>query len=129
MNVGGAGIAEYLKRAFLYRWNLLLFLGGAAASVLSPWPDALLPLLMAAEVAYLGMLVSRPRFRDAIDAQVHKEAQQPRVVQPRRISRGDYEFLVDRVPPAIRCSALTLPGNEIHRARRGRPGGFLQRKT
>jgi hypothetical protein len=68
-------MVEYLKRAFLYRWNLLLFLGGAAAAALSPWPDALLPLLLAAEVAYLGVLVSRPKFRDAIDAQVHKEAQ------------------------------------------------------
>jgi hypothetical protein len=71
-----AGMVEYLKRAFLYRWNLLLFFGGAAAAALSPWPDALLPLLLAAEVAYLGGLVSRPKFRDAIDAQVYKEAQQ-----------------------------------------------------
>jgi hypothetical protein len=68
-----AGLAEYLKRAFLYRWNLLLFLGAAAASAISPWPDALIPLVVAAEAAYLGALVSRPRFRDAIDAQVHKE--------------------------------------------------------
>jgi hypothetical protein len=82
MNAGGAGIAEYVKRAFLYRWNLLLFISGAAAAALTPWPDALLPLLAAAEVTYLGMLVSRPKFRDAIDAQVHKEAQQPRSVQP-----------------------------------------------
>jgi len=82
MTTGGAGIAEYVKRAFLYRWNLLLFLGAAAGAALSPWPDALFPLLAAAEVTYLGMLVSRPRFRDAIDAQVHKEAQQPRTVQP-----------------------------------------------
>jgi hypothetical protein len=66
-----------LKRAFLYRWNLLLFFGGSAAAVLSPWPDALFPLLLAAEIAYLATLVSRPRFRDAIDAQVHKEAHQP----------------------------------------------------
>jgi hypothetical protein len=73
----GAGMVEYLKRAFLYRWNLLLFIGGAAASALSPWPDALIPLLLAAEIAYLGGLVSRPRFRDAIDAQVHAEKQQP----------------------------------------------------
>jgi hypothetical protein len=36
----------------------------------------LLPLLLAAEIAYLGGLVSRPKYRDAIDAQVHKEAQQ-----------------------------------------------------
>ena len=71
----GAGIVEYVKRAFLYRWNLLLFFGGAAGAALSPWPDALLPLLLAVEIAYLGSLVSRPRFRDAIDAQVHKQAQ------------------------------------------------------
>ncbi len=77
MMAHGAGMVEYLKRAFLYRWNLLLFFGGAAAAALSPWPDAFLPLLLAAEVAYLGALVSRPKFRDAIDAQVHKEAQQP----------------------------------------------------
>jgi hypothetical protein len=76
MMAHSAGMVEYLKRAFLYRWNLLLFLGGAAACALSPWPDALLPLLLAAEIAYLGTLVSRPKFRDAIDAQVHKEAQQ-----------------------------------------------------
>jgi hypothetical protein len=70
-----AGIAEYLKRAFLHRWNLLLFLGASAAAAISPFPDALIPLVLAAEVAYLGGLVSRPRFRDAIDAQVHKESQ------------------------------------------------------
>jgi hypothetical protein len=68
-----AGLAEYIKRAFLYRWNLLFFLGATAASAISPWPDALIPLILAAEAAYLGALVSRPRFRDAIDAQVHKE--------------------------------------------------------
>ena len=76
MMARSAGMVEYLKRAFLYRWNLLLFLAGAAASVLSPWPDALLPLLLAAEVAYLGGLVSRPKFRAAIDAQVYMESQQ-----------------------------------------------------
>ena len=81
MKTTGAGMAEYLKRAFLYRWNLLLFLGGSAAAALTPFPDALIPLLLAAEVAYLGLLVSRPKFRDAIDAQVHKEAQEPGVRQ------------------------------------------------
>jgi hypothetical protein len=70
-----AGIAEYVKRAFLHRWNLLFFVGATAAAAICPWPDAMIPLVMAAEVAYLGALVSRPKFRDAIDAQVHKEAQ------------------------------------------------------
>jgi hypothetical protein len=74
-----AGIAEYLKRAFLHRWNLLLFLGASAAAAISPFSDALIPLVLAAEVAYLGGLVSRPRFRDAIDAQVHQESQHQEV--------------------------------------------------
>lgn len=72
-----AGIGEYLKRAFLHRWNLLLFFGATAAAAISPWPDAIIPLILAAEAAYLGTLVSMPRFREAIDAQVHKESQLP----------------------------------------------------
>ena len=78
MKGASAGIAEYLKRAFLYRWNLLLFIGGAAAAAISPWPDAFIPLVLAAEAAYLGGLISMSKFRDAIDAQVHKEAQLPK---------------------------------------------------
>jgi hypothetical protein len=68
-----AGLTEYLKRAFLYRWNMLLFTGGAVASVLSPWPDAMLALVAAGELVYLTQLVSSTRFREAIDAAVHKE--------------------------------------------------------
>ncbi|MEP7352858.1 MAG: hypothetical protein ABI824_06470 [Acidobacteriota bacterium] len=75
----GAGIGEYIKRAFLYRWNLLVFSGGVAASILTPWPDALLPLVLAGEIVYLGSLISLPRFRDAIDALVHKEGQEQRI--------------------------------------------------
>lgn len=78
MKAGGAGIVEYVKRAFLFRWNLLIFLGGAGAAGLSPWPDALFPLLLAAEVAYLGLLVSRPKFRDAVDAQAYQDEKQVR---------------------------------------------------
>jgi hypothetical protein len=48
-------------------------MGGVAASVLSPWPDALLPLVAAAEAAYLGGLIASPRFRSAVDAQAHQE--------------------------------------------------------
>ncbi len=59
---------KYWRAAFLYRWNLLLFLGGAIGAVLSPWPDAALPLVGALEIAYLTGLTSMPRFRKAIDA-------------------------------------------------------------
>lgn len=67
---------EYLRQAFLYRWNMLLFCGGVAAAVLSPWPDALLPMVAAAEAAYLGMLTASPKFRAAIDAQAYGETRQ-----------------------------------------------------
>jgi hypothetical protein len=66
-----AGLKDYLKEAFLFRWNLLLFGGGVAAAALTPFAPALLPLVGAAELAYLTGLVSIPRFRAAIDAKVH----------------------------------------------------------
>src|ERR1044071_9594190 len=71
-----AGLRQYLRRAFLYPWNLLAFFGASTAAVLSPWPDALMPLIMAAEMAYLGGLVSRPRFRDAVDAELNAQLRQ-----------------------------------------------------
>jgi hypothetical protein len=71
----GGGIADYLKEAFLFRWNMLLFLGGTAAAALTPFPDLLLPLVGAVELTYLAGLISVPRFRAAIDAKVHAARQ------------------------------------------------------
>jgi hypothetical protein len=67
----GAGMPDYLKEAFLFRWNLLFFLGGTAAAALTPLAGVVLPLVAAGELAYLTGLVSVPRFRAAIDAKVH----------------------------------------------------------
>jgi len=67
----GAGTAAYLKEAFLFRWNLLFFLGGVAAAALTPLAPVLLPLVAAGELTYLTGLVSVPRFRAAIDAKAH----------------------------------------------------------
>jgi hypothetical protein len=103
--VKSAGLGEYLKRAFLYRWNLLLFLGASAAAALSPFPDATIPLVIAAEIAYLGGLVSRPKFRDAIDAQVYKEARDPNVRQPGGESLFD---IVNSLPAIARNRFDTL---------------------
>jgi hypothetical protein len=66
-----AGLPDYLKEAFLFRWNLLFFAGGVAAAALTPLAGVLLPLVLAGELAYLTGLVSVPRFRAAIDAKVH----------------------------------------------------------
>jgi hypothetical protein len=121
MMAHSAGMVEYLKRAFLYRWNLLLFLGGAAAAALSPWPDALMPLLLAVEVAYLGGLVSRPKFRDAIDAQVHKAAQQSGT-RPGAVAAGEslIEIINSLTPPSRqRFEALRLRCLEMKSIARG----------
>jgi len=121
MMVHGAGMVEYLKRAFLYRWNLLLFFGGAAGAALSPWPDALLPLLLAVEIAYLGGLVSRPKFRDAIDAQVHKEAQQSGTRQGAVAASESLTEIVNSLTPAARqrFDALRLRCLEMKSIARG----------
>ena len=66
-----AGVQDYLREAFLFRWNLLLLVGGAAAAALTPLAGVLLPLVAAGELTYLAGLVSMPRFRAAIDAKQH----------------------------------------------------------
>src|ERR687888_2447305 len=66
-----AGMSDYLKEAFLFRWNLLFFVGGTAAAALTPFAPVLLPLVAASELTYLAGLVSIPRFRAAIDAKGH----------------------------------------------------------
>jgi hypothetical protein len=68
-------MADYLKEAFLFRWNLLFFLGGVAGAALTPLAPVVLPLVAAGELAYLTGLVSVPRFRAAIDAKVHAAGQ------------------------------------------------------
>lgn len=70
----GAGLGDYLKEAFLFRWNLLFLLGSGAAAVMTPLAPVLLPLVAAGELAYLTGLISVPRFRAAIDAKVYAGA-------------------------------------------------------
>jgi hypothetical protein len=67
----GAGLTDYLKQAFFFRWNLLFFLGGLAGAAIAPLADVTFPLVVAGELAYLAALTSLPRFRAAIDAKVH----------------------------------------------------------
>jgi len=67
----GAGLKDYLKEAFFFRWNLLFFLGGRGGTAMKPLSDVTFPLVFAGELAYLAALTSVPRFRAAIDAKVH----------------------------------------------------------
>lgn len=57
----------------MFRWNLLLFGGAAAAAVISGHPEVALPVVAAAELTYLAGLTSLPRFQGAIDAKSRRE--------------------------------------------------------
>ncbi len=63
------GFGKYLKAAFLNRWNLLAFLGAGGFALLSGQPDVALPVVVAAELAYLGLLGTHPKFQKAVEAQ------------------------------------------------------------
>src|SRR4051794_3295910 len=69
-----AGLLRYLKEAFVFRWNLLIFGGASAAALLSGYFDALMPLVAAAELTYLAGLSTLPRYQAAIDARARAEA-------------------------------------------------------
>jgi hypothetical protein len=67
---------KYLKTAFLNRWNLLAFLGAMSFGAMSGAADIVMPLVLAGEMAYVGLLSAHPKFQKAVDAQ---EAKQTRV--------------------------------------------------
>ncbi|MDB5389172.1 MAG: hypothetical protein JWM11_4818 [Planctomycetaceae bacterium] len=70
------GLTKYLKMAFLNRWNLLVFLGGVAFSLLTGRPDIFLPIVLAGEISYLGFLGTHPKFQKYIEAQEAKASRQ-----------------------------------------------------
>lgn len=59
----------YLKAAFTNQWNLLFLIAGGIAAAISGHADVALPIVGAAEIAYLGMIATNPRFHRAVDAQ------------------------------------------------------------
>jgi hypothetical protein len=63
------GFGKYLKAAFANRWNLLAVFGGVGLAAVSGIPDIILPLVLAAEAAYLGLLGTHPKFQKYVDAQ------------------------------------------------------------
>lgn len=63
------GFGKYLKVAFANRWNLLALFGGVGLAAVSGIPDIILPLVLAAEAAYVGLLGTHPKFQKYVDAQ------------------------------------------------------------
>ena len=103
-SVSGAGMKEYVKHAFLFPWNLLVFIGGAALAAMSPQPDAFVPIVMGLEIAYLTGLTAIPRFRTAIDAKIaarrRGDTDTPR---PTGATEQSLEKILESLPaPALR---------------------------
>lgn len=73
------GFGRYLKAAFTNRWNLLTFLGSLGFALLSGRPDVLAPLVLAGEIAYVGLLGTHSKFQRYVDAQTAKLSRERRV--------------------------------------------------
>jgi hypothetical protein len=109
------GLGKYIKKAFLFHWNLLALAGGMGFALLSGHPDVFVPLVMAAEAAYLGFFGTHPRFQRHIDAQDHKAARTQAYAET-------VERLMRSLPPSqlrrfqelkARCLAVRQIGEQL----------------
>ncbi len=116
-----AGLKDYLKEAFLFRWNMLFFLGGVAGAAIAPLAGVTLPLVFAGELTYLAALTSLPRFRAAIAAKVH--AAQGTTPAPATAAPSLVVMLAGlarRFAEAVRTAARAVRGNAAAGRRRSR---------
>jgi hypothetical protein len=102
------GLRRYLRAAFRNPWNLLLFFGGSALAVMSPYPDAIMPILMGAELTYLIGLSSIPKFRTAIDAQEAMKTRQASGVAARVTPDESLARMIEGLPTAALRRFLAL---------------------
>ena len=98
---------KYVKRAFLLPWNLMIFGGAAIGAALSPAPDAFLALVAAAELVYLGGLVSIPKFRSAVDAEEYREGG---AKNPTAAASPSLTAMVHTLPPDAQYRFTRLHG-------------------
>ena len=91
------GLLKYTKAAFLQHWNLLWFLGGSAFALLTGRADVFLPLVTAAELTYLGLLGTHPKFQKYVDAQAAASLRTAAVQDTERT----LERIIRSLPPKI----------------------------
>ncbi len=112
-------LGKYVKVAFLNHWNLLLFGAGAVFSFLTGAPDVVLPMVVAAELAYLGLLGTHPKFQRYVEAQEAKEkrsaGQQTTEASFNRITAGLPAAYLDRYEALRkRCLELRQIATDLH---------------
>jgi len=66
-------VLKYLKAAFTNRWNLLALMAGTGVAVISGNYDIVLPLMLAAETAYLAVVGGNSKFQTYVDTLNHQE--------------------------------------------------------
>ena len=66
------GLYRYIKAAFRNRWNLLGLAAGIGFSFASGSPEIGLPLVVAAETAWLGLVGTHPAFQKHVDVTEHE---------------------------------------------------------
>jgi chemotaxis protein histidine kinase CheA len=110
-DASGVNFGKSIKGAFLYHWNLLAFLGGMGFAALTGHPDVFGALVVAGEVAYLGLLGTHPRFQKYIDSLKAKEGRREGTAvaeqDAQRILRALPDKLVKRFE-ALRSRCLDL---------------------
>jgi hypothetical protein len=100
-----------IKTAFLYHWNLLGFFGALTFAALAPFPMVGVPLVLAAETAYLAFLGTHPRFQQYVAAQKAKQKRQAETAS----AETGLERILSSLPPksvrrfeALRTRCLEL---------------------
>lgn len=115
------GFLHYIARAFAQRWNVGLLGVAVAAAALSPFPDALLPIVAGLEGAYLLGMVAQPKFRDYVNAQDNARTRASQAGDTAdlykqlqsRLSVGDrqrFQRVVDRCEEMRRLAGSVRPG-------------------
>jgi len=105
------GLGKYIKKAFLNHWNLLAFLGSMGFAMISGHPDVFVPLVMAGEATYLGVLGTHPKFQRYVDVQEHKAVREQGSV----VVAEAFDRILESLPPrqlrrfeALRDRCLSL---------------------
>ena len=106
-------LGKYLKAAFKNHWNLLGFIGGSVFAFLTGQPDVVLPLVLAGELTYLGLLGTHPKFQRYVDAQEAKAK--------RQTGKESAEEALERI-------ARALPHDSLERYERVRSRALELRK-
>ena len=105
------GLRQYIRTAFLWHWNLLAVGAGVVLSFLTSW-SVTLPLVVAAELAYLGLMLASRSFREAVNA-LNRSA---RLGAGTTVQTGQLERLRAQLPPDLWKRFETLRDRCIHLA-------------